>query len=68
MGQTKICTYIMRNQKFFSANIATQIVAYSLVAVMSVLMLAGSVCNCFKLGEAEGICKYGYLDEEVSEG
>ncbi|MBE6693952.1 MAG: hypothetical protein E7589_04240 [Ruminococcaceae bacterium] len=68
MGQTRICTFMMRNQKVLSANAATQIFAYVLVAMMSVVMLAGSVCNCFKLGEAEGICKYGYLDEEVSEG
>ncbi|MBQ9163087.1 MAG: hypothetical protein IJX74_07445 [Clostridia bacterium] len=68
MGQTRICTFMMRNQKVLSANAVTQIFAYVLVAMMSVVMLAGSVCNCFKLGEAEGICKYGYLDEEVSEG
>lgn len=66
MGQTRICTFITRGQRF-SANIAAQIFAYVSVAAMSVLMLAGSVCNCFKLGEAEGICKYGYLDEGSSE-
>lgn len=41
-----------------------QILAYVLIALFAVLVLAGSVCCCFKLGEKEGICKYGYLDDE----
>ena len=32
--------------------------------ILSVLSLAGAVCGVWGLGEKEGICKYGYINEE----
>ena len=38
-----------------------------LISLFAVLMFAGAVCVVFKGGEKEGICQYGYLDEENEE-
>ena len=35
-----------------------------LISLFALLMLAGTMCVVFKGGEKEGICKYGYMDEE----
>lgn len=37
---------------------------YLFLAVVSVVMFFGSVCNCFKVGQNEGICQYDYDEAE----
>ena len=35
---------------------------YIILGVVSVVMLFGSVCACFQVGENDGICKYDPTD------
>ena len=36
---------------------------YIIAVIVSVVMLLGSVCVCFKLGDRDGICDYGYKED-----
>ena len=35
-------------------------VIYIILAAVSVVLLLGSICTCFKLGDRDGICNYDY--------
>jgi hypothetical protein len=35
-----------------------------LITLFAVVMMAAAVCVVFKSGEKEGVCKYGYQEEE----
>lgn len=37
---------------------------YLVLTIVSVVMLFGSVCACFKLGEKDGICQYHPSEED----
>lgn len=37
---------------------------YILLGVITLLMIAGSVCIAAKTGEKENICNYGYIEED----
>ena len=39
-----------------------------LITLFAVVMLMAAVGVVFKSGEKEGICKYGYLEEEEKDG
>lgn len=39
-----------------------------LIGLFTVVMLMAAVGVVFKSGEKEGICKYGYLEEEERNG
>ncbi len=39
---------------------------YIILAVVSGVVLFGAVCTCFKMGQKDGICKYGN-DKETEE-
>lgn len=34
------------------------------ITLFAIVMAAGALCVVFKSGEKEGICQYGYLDED----
>ena len=40
---------------------------YIILSAVAVVMLFGSVCACFKLGDRDGICKYDPTDNERGE-
>ena len=40
---------------------------YIILAVVAVVMLFGSVCACFKLGDRDGICQYTHKAEKGEE-
>lgn len=40
---------------------------YIIFTIVSVVMLFGSVCACFKVGQADGICKYDYKGEDIKQ-
>ena len=42
-------------------------IAYIIIGVFTVLMLAGAVNTVFKGGEKEGICQYDYTENEQNE-
>lgn len=37
---------------------------YLILSAVSVALLFGSVCTCFKLGDRDGICKYNSHKDE----
>lgn len=40
---------------------------YIILSAVSVVMLFGSVCSCFKLGDRDGICQYDSHKAEKGE-
>ena len=40
---------------------------YIILGIVSVVMLFGSVCACFKWGEDEGICQYGHNERSETD-
>ena len=37
---------------------------YIILAVVSIIMLFGTICTCFKVGQVDGICKYNTSEDE----
>ena len=37
---------------------------YIILGIVSVTMLFGAICTCFKLGKNDGICQYDPTDDE----
>lgn len=40
------------------------IIIYSILITLSLLMAGATFCACFKPGEKENICNYGYIEKE----
>ena len=40
---------------------------YLILSAVSVVLLFGAICTCFKLGENDGICQYDPTDLERGE-
>lgn len=39
------------------------VLSYIIIGVVSLIMLGSAVCMVFRIGEKDGICKYGHDDE-----